>query len=232
MPPTSDPAPQIPDLLVRAAFARSAVPPVMQGAPIGFVVDAQGRFGGLDFRIRPVTSSAGFCGPALTVLVREGDNLAAHMALDYVMPGDVLVIAAGGFDRVAVIGEKYAGMAKNKGAVAIVIDGMARDSVGLDRVGIPIFALGVTPNSSFKHGPGQIGVPVSVGGVAVNAGDILCGDIDGVVAVPGYNVAAVAARLGAIMAKEAAMFAAIQAGGPKPAAMASIGQQATVTLID
>ena len=226
------PADPIPDLIIRRHIPRPLVPAVMRGAPIGFVVDAQGRFGGLDHRIKPVTSNAVFCGPALTVLCREGDNLAAHAALDYIEPGDVVVIAAGGFDRVAVIGEKWAGMAENKGAVAIVVDGMVRDSAGLARVPIPIFAVGVTPNSSFKHGPGQIGVPISVGGVAVSAGDMICGDRDGVVTVPAYQLDAVAARLAGIIRRETAMFEAIQGGGPKPPEMAIIGTESRVAFID
>ncbi|MGH7043994.1 MAG: RraA family protein [Acetobacteraceae bacterium] len=226
------PADPVPDLIIRRRFPRPAVPEAMRGVPIGFVVDAQGRFGGLDHRIKPVTSLAAFCGPALTVLCREGDNLAAHVALNYIEPGDVVVIAAGGFERVAVIGEKWAGMAKNKGAVAIVVDGMARDSAGLAQVGIPIFARGVTPNSSFKHGPGQIGVPVSVGGIAISSADMICGDPDGVVAVPAYQLDAVAARLAEITRSEAAMFAAIQTGGPKPPEMAKIGTDSRITLID
>jgi 4-hydroxy-4-methyl-2-oxoglutarate aldolase len=226
------PAEPIPDLIVRRRFARSTVPDAMRGAPIGFVVDAQGRFGGLDHRIKPVTPLAAFCGPALTVLCREGDNLAAHIALNYIEPGDVVVIAAGGFERVAVIGEKWAGMAKNKGAAAIVVDGMARDSAGLARVAIPIFARGVTPNSSFKHGPGQIGVPISVGGIAISAGDVICGAPDGVVAVPAYQLDAVTTRLADIIKRETAMFEAIQGGGPKPPEMAVIGTESHIAFID
>lgn len=222
----------IPDLVVRRHFPRPPVPAAFIGAPIGFVVDAQGQFGGLDHRIKPVTALATFCGPALTVLCREGDNLAAHVALNYIEPGDVVVISAGGFERVSVIGEKWAGMARNKGAIAIVVDGMARNSAGLAEVPIPIFARGVTPNSSFKHGPGAIGVPISVGGIAISAGDMVCGDCDGVVAVPAYQLAAVGARLDAITRSEAAMFAAIQAGGPKPPEMAKIGTEANIAFID
>jgi 4-hydroxy-4-methyl-2-oxoglutarate aldolase len=222
----------IPDLIVRRQFPRPAVSAAFRGAPIGFVVDAQGRFGGLDHHIKPITPLSAFCGPALTVLCREGDNLAAHVALNYIEPGDVVVISAGGFERVSVIGEKWAGMAKNKGAIAIVVDGMARDAEGLAQVSIPIFARGVTPNSSFKHGPGAIGVPISAGGVAICPGDMICGDSDGVVAVPTYLLDAVAARLEEITRNETVMFAAIQAGGPKPAEMAKIGTEARIAYID
>ena len=226
------PADPIPDLIVKRRWQRPSVPDAMRGAPIGFVVDAQGRFGGLDHRIKPVTPLASFCGSALTVLCREGDNLAAHVALNYIEPGDVVVIAAGGFERVAVIGEKWAGMARNKGAVAIVVDGMARDSAGLARVQIPIFARGLTPNSSYKHGPGRIGVPVSVGGIAISAGDMICGDPDGVVAVAAYQLDAVTVRLAEIIRRETAMFDAIQAGGPKPPEMANIGTEASIAFIE
>lgn len=225
------PADPIPDLIIKRRFHRSSVPLVMKGVPIGFIVDAQGRFGGLDYRIKPVTAVTTFCGPALTVQCHEGDNLAAHVALDYIEPGDVVVIAAGGFERVAVIGEKWAAMAKNKGAIAIVVDGMARDSAGLAEVSIPIFARGVTPNSSFKHGPGSIAVPVSVGGMAISAGDMICGDCDGVVAVPAYQLDAVTARLAEIVPSETAMFASILAGGSKPAAMTTIGAAARIAFV-
>ena len=66
---------------------------------------------------------------------------------------------------------------------AIVTDGWARDIEGIEAVGIPVFARGLTPNSPEKNGPGEIGLPVSVGGEVIEAGDAIVGDRDGVVAV-------------------------------------------------
>ncbi|WP_108659585.1 RraA family protein [Acuticoccus kandeliae] len=202
------------------------------GARTGFVVDARGRSGAMDPRIKAVTKAVSFAGRALTVRVRPWDNLAAHFALDLIEPGDVLMMASGGFTQASVIGEKYLGMARNKGAVAIVVDGMARDVRNYDSIGIPVFALGVTPNSSFKNGPGEVGVPVSMGGVPVMSGDIIVGDEDGVVVIPDYLVESTAAALEAVRQKEDAMFAAISAGGPKPAAMAQIAVDAPVRYVD
>ena len=80
-------------------------------------------------------------------------------------------------------GDVMLGMARNAGIVALVTDGMVRDIDGLDGVGIPVFARGLTPNSPFKDGPGEIGLPIAIGGVIVEAGDLIVGDQDGVVVV-------------------------------------------------
>lgn len=205
---------------------------LFQGARTGFVVDARGRSGSLDARIKPVTSKAEFAGRALTVRVRPWDNFAAHLALDLIEPGDVLMLTAGGFTQASVIGEKYLGMARNKGAVAIVVDGMARDVSNYDEIGIPVFALGVIANSSFKNGPGEIGVPISMGGAVVCSGDIVVGDRDGVVVVPDYLLDTTAASLEEVRRKEDAMFKAIAAGGAKPAAMAAISENAPIRYVD
>ncbi|MCO5089823.1 RraA family protein [Bosea sp. (in: a-proteobacteria)] len=195
---------------------------VLRNASTGFVVDAQGRRGSLAHKIKPVGADSGFVGRALTVRCQPWDNLAVHAALQILRPGDVLTIATGAFEQAAVIGEKIVGMARNQGAVAIVTDGLVRDTAGIARVGIPVFAAGATANSCYKTGPGEIGFPVSLGGVVIEAGDVLVGDRDGVVCVPRRHLDQVCANLAAITAKETAMFDAIASGGPKPEAMASI----------
>ena len=202
-----------------------------RGIPSGFLVDARGRSGALDYRIKPFTKNASFTGSALTVRVRPWDNLAAHVALDFVERGDVLMISAGGASQASVIGEKYLGMARNKGAVAVVVDGMARDIRNFDEMGIPAFARGVTPNSYFKDGPGEVGVPISMGGVAVSSGDIVVGDEDGVVVVPGYLLESSAEALRAIIESEDETLSAIMAGGEKPPAMAEISETAPIRFV-
>ena len=97
------------------------------GLPIGNIIDAQGRIGAVDYKIKPITTSHKFTGPVLTVDAGPRDNLAAWMALDYVQPGDVLMIATGGYSRSSVIGDLFVGMARNAGVVGIVTDGVVRD---------------------------------------------------------------------------------------------------------
>ncbi len=109
------------------------------------------------------------------------------------------------------IGDLVAGMARNKGAVALVTDGLVRDLAGLRQVGLPVFAAGITPNSPTRQGPGTAGLPIVVGGVRVESGDVLVGDLDGVVVIPQARLAAVVDRLATIRQKEAAL----DAGGAR-----------------
>ena len=92
---------------------------------------------------------------------------------EYAKPGDVLIVATNAYEEASVAGDVMLGMAKNKGVCALVTDGMVRDVDGLNAVGIPVFARGLSPNSPFKDGPGTIGLPISLGGVTVNAGDVV-----------------------------------------------------------
>jgi regulator of RNase E activity RraA len=181
-------------------------------APTGDVCDAMDRLNALDYRIKPLDPAARLCGPALTVRTRPGDNLMVWKALDVARPGDVLVIATYGFTATSTFGENVVKVAKAKGLAGVVSDGLCRDSSGIRATGLPTFALGAVPSSPGKDGPGEIGGPVSCGGAAVLAGDLVVGDEDGVVAVPLADLAAVAERLSTIAAKEARTAADIAAG--------------------
>ena len=104
-------------------------------------------------------------------------------------------------------------MARNKGVVACVTDGMVRDIDGIDAVGIPVFARGVSPNSPFKDGPGEIGLAVVIGGVADRSPATSWSATR--TASPSCRASAraeVVAALAAVAAKEAEMDEAIRAG--------------------
>lgn len=185
----------------------------LRGVPTGFVVDALGGSGGLDYRIKPVVSEqAAFCGVALTCDAGPADNLAVFAALRLLQPGDVLAAATGGHAGCAVAGDLLLGMARNCGAVAFVTDGCVRDIPGLREVGLPCFALGVTPNSPAREGPGTVGFPLVLAGAAIATGDILVGDQDGVVVVPFERIDEVLVRLDAVRTAEAELDAKVKAG--------------------
>lgn len=185
-------------------------------APTGWVADAQGRRGALDHRIRPLTRAARLLGAALPVWSRGRDNLAPYAALRFARPGDVLLVATEDCEA-SVAGDILLGMARNGGIAGLVTDGLVRDIPGLDGVGIPVFARGVSPNSPQKDGPGTIGLPIVLGGVIVGPGDLVVADGDGVVVVPRASVASVGAELAAVAAKEAEMDAAVRRGAREPA---------------
>jgi 4-hydroxy-4-methyl-2-oxoglutarate aldolase len=193
-----------PDRTLLAGLAR---------AQTGHIVDALEGRGALDHHIKPVDPErAQFVGVALTCEAGANDNLAIMAALVLGEPGDVAIAACDGFANTAGVGDNLAMMAKNKGLAAVVTDGMARDSEGIVAAGLPVFARGITPNSCVRSGPGKVGFPIVCGGVAVQSGDVLVGDRDGVVVIPQAELETVVARLGDIRRMEEATQAKIRAG--------------------
>ena len=133
-------------------------------------------------QLRPMYKGATLAGPAFTVKTAPGDNLLVHKALDIAQPGDVIVVDAGGFADHAIIGELMAARAKQRGIAGLVIWGAIRDSAELGAGSYPVFASAVTHRGPYKNGPGEINVPVSIGGMVVQPGDIIVGDQDGLLA--------------------------------------------------
>jgi regulator of RNase E activity RraA len=110
--------------------------------------------------------------------------LFVHKALDLAAPNDILVIDGGGDISRALIGELMATRARGLGALAFVVDGAIRDVDFFINNEFLCWARGVCLRGPYKNGPGQINVPVVVGGMLVNPGDIICGDRDGLIAIP------------------------------------------------
>jgi 4-hydroxy-4-methyl-2-oxoglutarate aldolase len=191
-----------PDLVARLA-----------GAQTGHLVDAMDGGGAMHFSVKPVDPArAAFVGVALTCQTGPSDNLAIMAAVALAQRGDVIVAAADAFEGTAVIGDNVAWMARNAGVAAIVVDGAVRDLAGLVQVGLPVFARGITPNSCVRSGPGRVGLPVVAAGVAVDAGDVVVGDADGVVVIPRALLPGVITRLEKVVWAEGALQARIGAG--------------------
>jgi 4-hydroxy-4-methyl-2-oxoglutarate aldolase len=203
-----------PLLQIRRRFRRPsrAQIEVFFGLQTGFVVDAMNGRGGMDGRIKPIGGGGAFCGIALPCHAGPADNLAVFGALSIAQPGDVIVCGTDSFAETAVTGDLLLGMMKNRGVAAFVTDGFVRDVQGIRSVGLPCYGAGLTPNSPARNGPGTVGLPVVVGGVAVNAGDIVIGDEDGVVIVPAARIKQTIERLPAVRAAEADLDAKVKAG--------------------
>jgi 4-hydroxy-4-methyl-2-oxoglutarate aldolase len=189
-----------------------------QNTPTGFLVDAMGGTGALDYRISPaIAHQYAFCGVALTCHAGPADNLALVHALQHVQPGDVLMVGTDQFTACAVTGDLVLGMAKNGGAVGFVTDGCVRDLVGIETVGLPAWSLGVTPNSPHRSGPGTIGFPIQLAGHRVCSGDVVVADRDGVVVIPQDMIASVLSKLPGIRQSEAAADESVRQGAKLPA---------------
>jgi len=131
---------------------------------------------------RPVKQT--MAGTAVTARSRGGDNLTYLRALEFCRPGDVLVVDAGGDLNNAVVGGILSFYAAGIGVAGVVIDGAIRDVAEIREREFPVYARGVTHRGPYKDGPGEINVPISVGGMVVNPGDIVVGDQDGLLAIP------------------------------------------------
>lgn len=148
--------------------------------PAPIIGDCLGRDIG-SIGLRPYHGDDVLCGRALTVRVRPGDNLMVHKALLMAEPGDVIVIDGGGDVSRAVIGGLMRATAQAHQLAGFVIDGAIRDVAEWAEGGMPVFARGVSLRGPSKDGPGEINVPVAVGGLVVRPGDLVVGDLDGVV---------------------------------------------------
>lgn len=147
------------------------------------VSDLLNRLYAMDGAIRNQVNDAPLCGPALTVKLYPGDNLMLHKALDVAQPGDVVVVDSSMNTTTAVIGDLVASKARHRGIAGVIVDGLVRDVEAVREVGLPIYARGTTPMGPLHRGPGELGYPVSCGGLVVNPGDIVIADASGIVVV-------------------------------------------------
>ena len=155
--------------------------------PASNVGDVVGRNCAMNPRIHLVSSPKAqmMAGPAFTVKLRAGDNLALHGALNHCNEGDVLVVSNEGDTTRALMGEiMMAYLMLVKKVSGIILDGPIRDIDEIGKWDFPVYCTGTTPGGPYKEGPGEINVPVSCGEISVNPGDIILGDPDGVVVIP------------------------------------------------
>ncbi len=131
--------------------------------------------------LRPYHHAGKLVGPAFTVKTRPGDNLLVHKALDLAGPGDVLVVDGGGDVTNALVGELMGMYARRRGIAGFVVDGAIRDVAWYRD--FPCWARDAVHRGPYKDGPGEINVPVAVGGLVILPGDIVVGDEDGLLAI-------------------------------------------------
>jgi len=178
------------------------------------ISDLMNRLYTMEVAIHNVTDPAlRILGPATTVKVYPGDNLMVHKALDVARPGDVIVVDAGSTVMNAVLGDLISTKARHRGITGFVVDGLVRDIGAIRELGdFPVFARGVTPIGPLHRGPGEINYAISAGGIVVHPGDIVVGDVNGVVVVPRDVAPALLEDLRARAARESAYLEAVARG--------------------
>lgn len=134
--------------------------------------------------VKPLKDEYRIAGRAFTVKTAVGDNLAVLRAIKEAKPGDIIVVDAKGDTYRAIAGDFVVGMMQTMELGGLVVDGVIRDIVDIKKLNFPVFSRGTTVSSGGKNGPGETNVPISCGGAQVNPGDIIVGDVDGVVVIP------------------------------------------------
>ncbi len=164
--------------------------------------EAMGRRGAMSHEIKSIYPGAKVIGQALTVRCVAGDNLMLHVAISIAKPGDVLVATMDGFTEEGAWGEIASLAAQLRGIRGVVLDGAARDVDATSRLNFPVFARGVSIKGTTKRQRGSLNKPITIGDVHVCPGDIVVGDVDGVVVVPLAEVSDIIAKAKALKKKE------------------------------
>lgn len=147
--------------------------------------------------VEPAPGAPNLVGPAFTlrniparedldhVGVFQDPDHPQRKAVESAPPGSVLVQDCRGERAVASVGSILALRLARRGVAGMVSDGPVRDSGTIARIGLPVWCAGVSaPLNLAKHHAVDMNVPIACGGVAVYPGDIVVGDVDGVVIVP------------------------------------------------
>ncbi|MDR7083269.1 4-hydroxy-4-methyl-2-oxoglutarate aldolase [Arthrobacter ginsengisoli] len=176
--------------------------------------EAAGRVGSLPSGIQALSPTLLMAGPAFPVVVPPGDNLWLHHAILTAEPGDVLVVSTGGAREFGYFGEVMAVAALARGLAGLVIDGGVRDATQMIGLSLPVFADRRCIRGTIKdqRKSGSLGVPLTIGDVQIERGDLVVGDGDGVVVITADNADDVIALGTRREAAEAEYFARLRAG--------------------
>lgn len=176
------------------------------------VHEAIGRRGYLGPDLRPIQQDVRIGGTAVTVLSHPGDNMMIHAAVEVCEAGDVLMVATTAPSTHGMFGDLLATSLMARGVVGLVIDAGVRDTSDLRSMGFPVWTHHVSCQGTVKATPGSVNVPIAIGGVVIDPGDVVCADDDGVVVVARGEAARAVELSEARIAKEAETRTRLEAG--------------------
>jgi 4-hydroxy-4-methyl-2-oxoglutarate aldolase len=180
--------------------------------PTGNLCNADPRVRAIASAIKPLIPRKRIAGRARTARITPGQNGAIHRAVHHAVAGDILIVDGGGSERFGPFGDLLADGCLAKGMVGAVFDCTIRDSADIAALGFQVFCRGFHPEATAKTDRGETDGPVVLGGVQVHPGDIVVGDDDGVVVIPGDAAREVLTKVAAVAAREETIRTRIHAG--------------------
>jgi len=171
-----------------------------------------GRRGYLGPHITPIQQDVKIGGSAVTVSCHPGDNLMIHAAVEVCEPGDILVVTTTAPSTHGGFGDLLATSLIARGVRGLVIDAGVRDTADLRQMGFAVWAQHVSCQGTVKATPGSVNVPIVMGEQAIQPGDVICADDDGVVVVERDEAAWALEQTQSRLEKEAATRARLEAG--------------------